>query len=187
VRGQTVWGAKAVKQSGNVIQVGAAGRFMHNSNGLDYRNPRSTDKERNVRSRGAIPDGMVIRKDLMDYAVANNTGLGHVLHFFIVESDSAAGFRHPMVGEESDKFGFGAEGQRLAIRPDVDLTRRGLSPEGLVIARTLQTHGMYIGDNAGSASSLKAEQESSTNPVWNGRLQADELRGITWADFYVIA
>lgn len=187
VRGQTIWGAKAKKLAGNVISVGAAGRFMHSSNGLDARNPLSTNKTQNERSRGAIPDAMVIRKDLLDAAIANGTGLGHVLHLFIVESDTAAGFVHPMVGTESDKRGFGAEGQRIAIRSDVDLTKRGLSPEGLAIARTLQTHGMYIGDNAGSSSSLKAEQESPTNPVWGGRLQADELRGITWADMVVLS
>ena len=187
VRGQTIWGAKARKLPGNVISVGAAGRFMHSSNGLDARNPLSTNKTQNERSRGAIPDAMVIRKDLLDAAIANGTGLGHVLHLFIVESDTAAGFVHPMVGTESDKHGFGAEGQRIAIRSNVDLTTRGLSPEGLAIASTLQTHGMYIGDNAGSGSSLKAEQESPTNPVWGGRLQADELRGITWADMVVLS
>ena len=80
----------------------------------------------------------------------------------------------------------GAEGERIAIAPSVDLTRRGLSPEALVIARTLQNYGCYIGDNAGSGSRLKAEQESAAHPVWDGRLGMDSLRGLTWDDFVVL-
>ena len=130
---------------------------------------------------------MVIRKDLVRYGVNHDTDLGHVLHLFLVETDSGAGFRHPMVGEESDKSGFGAEGERLAIDPSIDLTRRGLSPQGLVIARTLQRYGCYIGDNSGSSSALKAQQENAARPLWRRTLRADSLRRITWDDFVVLA
>ena len=92
-----------------------------------------------------------------------------------------------MVGEESDKSGFGAEGERLAIDPSIDLTRRGLSPQGLVIARTLQRYGCYIGDNSGSSSALKAQQENAARPLWRRTLRADSLRRITWDDFVVLA
>jgi hypothetical protein len=169
----------------NLIDVGSAAVTHHSSNGLDRRNPRSNDA-RNFTSRGRVSDAMVIRKTLVDYGINNNTDLGHVLHLFIVESSTADGFCHPMVGKESSKFGFGAEGERLAIRSTVDLTARGLSPAGLVIARTLQTRGCYIGDNAGSMSSLKAEQESSAHPVWGRLLTQDSLKGITWNDFVVL-
>jgi hypothetical protein len=183
--GWSVWGAKAVAGPNHTINVGAAGLFEHNSNGLDKRDPLS-NSDLNFRSRGAIPDGMVIRQDEVAFGIANNTSLGHVLHFFMVETDTAAGHVHPMVGHESSKNGFGAEGLRLRISPSVDLTTRGLSPAGLVIARTLQDYGMYIGDNAGGVSSLKAEQESATHPVWNGSLTENALSGITWNDFEVV-
>lgn len=182
--GVSVWAAKAEVVGDHLISVGAAGYFEHRSNGLDKRNPRS-DSDRNFRSRGAIPDAMVIRKDAVYHAIRNGTSLGHVLHLFLVETDSAAGFTHPMTGAESGKYGFGAEGQRIAIRSDIDLSRRGLSPEGLVIARTLQEHGAYIGDNSGSLTALKAEQENGVRGVWGGRLTQDALRGITWNDFVV--
>jgi len=68
----------------------------------------------------------------------------------------------------------------------VNLTTRGLSPAGLVIARTLQRYGCYIGDNAGKESTLKAEQETPTHPVWNGRLTQDSLAGLRWDDFVVL-
>jgi hypothetical protein len=167
------------------IRATAAAITYHSSNGLDHRNPHSNDA-RNLTSRGRISDAMVIRKDLVRYGIAHGTGLGHVLHLFLVETRSKDGFRHPMVGEEDGKFGFGAEGERLAIAPHVDLRKRGLSPAGLVVARTLQRHGCYIGDNAGSETALKAQQENHSRPLWHGRLRRDSLRGITWDDFVVL-
>lgn len=183
--GRSIWAAKTKLAGSRVIQVGAAGFFDHASNGLDTRNPRSNSRV-NYRSRGAIPDAMVIRKDLVDHAISTGGDLGHVLHMFLVETKTAAGFCHPMVGAESGKSGFGAEGQRIAIAPDVDVTSRGLSPEGVVIARTLQRHGCYFGDNSGSSTTLKAEQDSPGRNVWGGRLPSDALRGITWNDFVVL-
>jgi len=165
--------------------VGAAGAFAHASNGLDKRNPRSNSTT-NFRSRGAIPDGMVIRKDLVDWGIANNTDLGHVLHMLLVETKTSDGFCHPMVGTESGKNGFGAEGERIAISPSVNVAARGLTPTGLVIARTLQNYGCYFGDNSGSQTALKAEQTSASRNVWGTTLTASTLKGLTWDDFVVI-
>jgi hypothetical protein len=91
-----------------------------------------------------------------------------------------------MVACESGKYGFGAEGERIAIDPAVDLSSRGLSPAGLVVARTLQRYGCYIGDNAGRESTLKAEQDTTARPVWKGRLGQDSLAGLRWDDFVVL-
>ena len=55
-----------------------------------------------------------------------------------------------------------------------------------MIARTLQRHGCYIGDNAGSASALKAQQENAARPLWRRTPRQDSLRGITWDDFVVL-
>lgn len=183
--GITVFCTEATVVGDHLIDVRHGAVTHHASNGLDYRNPRSNNQD-NFTSRGRVSDAMVIRADLVRYGVDNDTDLGHVLHMFLAETNSADGFCHPMVGAESGKNGFGAEGERLAIDPAVDVTKRGLSPEGLVIARTLQNHGCYIGDNSGSASCLKAQQETSAHPVWDGRLGRDSLKGLTWDDFVVI-
>lgn len=184
--GFTMFCANAEVVGPRTIQATAGAVTYHSSNGLDHRNPLSDD-ERNFTSRGRISDAMVIRKDLVRHAVRTGSDLGHVLHLFLVETDTSAGFCHPMVGEEGGKAGFGAEGERLAIDPSVDLDARGLSPQGLVIARTLQRYGCYIGDNSGSSSALKAQQENATRPLWRGTLRRDSLRGITWDDFVVLA
>jgi hypothetical protein len=183
--GFTVFGTKASVVAPRTISVQSAGITYHSSNGLHRKDPLSNDK-RNFTSRGRISDAMVIRSDLVDYGIANSTDLGHVLHLFLVETNSGDGCRHPMVACEGGKYGFGAEGERIAIDPSVDLTTRGLSPAGLVVARTLQRYGCYFGDNAGRESALKAEQESPTRPVWNGRLDQDSLAGLRWDDFVVL-
>jgi hypothetical protein len=184
VFGYTVQFADAVvNKATRTITVSNAGIMWHGSNGLDGRNP-SSDDERNFTSRGRIPDAMVVRRDQLDQAAANGTGLGHVLHLFFVETNTADGVVHPMTGAESGKAGWGAEGERIRIRPDVDLEARGLTGATLVIARTLQENGAYIGDNSGSSTQIKAsqpEQYAGTN------LTTDALKGkITWADFEVL-
>lgn len=176
--GLTVWAWKASPGSERTITVGAAGAFQHDSNGLDRRNPRS-DSQLNFRGRGAIPDAMVIRDDVLAWAVAHNGDLGHVLHMFWWETDSAAGAVHPMVGAEQGKSGFGAEGMRIRIRPDVDLAARDCAPSGLAVARTLQRYGAYLGDNAGAAGGIKAEQGSTS-------IGADDLSCLNWDDFVFV-
>lgn len=183
--GFTMFCANAEVVGHRVIRATAGAITYHRSNGLDHRNPHS-DSRRNFTSRGRISDAMLIRKDLVRHGIRHHTDLGHVLQMFLVETRTSDGFRSPMVGAEHGKFGFGAEGERIAIAPWVDLTKRDLSPEGLVIARTLKRHGCYIGDNSGSASCLKAEQENDTRRVWNGRLGRDALSGISWDDFVVL-
>lgn len=184
--GWSVWASKSAPGANNTISVGAAGLYEHDSNGLDNRNPLS-NSSLNFRSRGAIPDGMVIRRDLVDYAIANNTGLGHVLHMFMVLTNQNDGFCHPMAGSESKGVGFGAEGERIFIRSDVNLNTRGLTPFGLAIARTLQQHGCYFGDNASGPSTLKCEQSSSVFNPWAGLTVSEKalVGKITWADFAV--
>lgn len=183
--GFTVFCANAEVVGDHLIRATAGAITYHDSNGLDHRHRRADDP-RNFTSRGRISDAMVIRRDLVRHGVANGTDLGHVLHMFLVETRTRDGFRGPMVGAEHGKYGFGAQGERIAIAPWVDLRKRDLSPEALVIARTLKNYGCYFGDNSGSQSSLKAEQENRARPVWGGRLGRDALRGISWDDFVVI-
>ncbi|HET6560461.1 MAG TPA: hypothetical protein VFG72_01170 [Marmoricola sp.] len=167
------------------ITCSSSGVTWHASNGLDRRNPRSSDK-RNFTSRGRISDAGVIRPDLLQHGIANDTGLGHVLQFWFVETLTSDGFCHPMIGQEKGKYGFGAEGERVGIRRDVDLKARGFTGAALVIARTLQQHGAYIGDNSGSSTMLKGAQATATyNPYAGMNVSQDCLKGLTWDDFVV--
>jgi hypothetical protein len=182
--GYTVQFADAVPdKSTRTITVSNAGIMWHSSNGLDYRNPQSDD-DRNLTSRGRILDAMVLRRDALDRAVAHGTGLGHVLHLFFVETDEAARFVHPMVGDESGKSGWGAEGERVRIAPGVDLTARGLTGACLAVARTLQENGAYLGDNSGSSTQIKASQAGA---YLGTNLSTDCMQGkVSFDDFEAV-
>ncbi len=185
VFGYTVQFADAVvDKATRTITVSNAGIMWHSSNGLDYRNPKSDDS-RNFTSRGRILDSMVIRRDILDKAIASNTGLGYVLHMYFVETSTADGVRSPMVGAESGKYGWGAEGERIRLKPSIDLAARGLTGAALAVARTLQQNGAYIGDNSGSSTQLKASQAS----VYAGtNMSTDMFQGkISWDDFEVLS
>ena len=185
VFGYTVQFADAVPDKATrTITVSNAGIMWHSSNGLDYRNRRSDDK-RNFTSRGRVLDAMVIRRDLLDRAMQNGTGLGHVLHLFFVETKTSDGFIHPMVGDESNKNGWGAEGERIRIKPGINLAARGLSGACLAVARTLQENGAYLGDNSGSSTQLKASQP---HHYVGTNLTTDCMKGrVSFDDFEVIS
>jgi hypothetical protein len=70
-------------------------------------------------------------------------------------------FRHvfPMVGDEcgtSRKYA-PPEGTRIRIKPSLDLSTLGLSPEAMIVARALQHYGAVIGDQSGGPISLRLE------------------------------
>lgn len=184
--GYTVQFADAVASlSTHTIKVSNAGILWHGSNGLDYRNPQSNDV-RNQTSRGRIIDAMVITREELDAAVAANTGVGHVLHLFFVETDGRPKpcFVHPMIGCENDQSGWGLEGTRIRIKPTLDLTTRGLSGAMLAIARTLKENGAYLGDNSGSATQIKMSQASKYTGT---NVAVDGFKGkLTWDDFEVV-
>lgn len=186
VGGFTVFGTVANVTATHEITCSSWGVTYHNTNGLHHSNPKS-DGPNNVTSRGRLSDAMAIRRDLVDAAIAGNTGLGHVLHMFQWLTDETAGFCHPMTDYEQKGIGFGAEGERIRIAPGINLAARGMSSFGLAIARTLQQHGCYIGDNAGNLSALKASQLGGGINPWTGlSVSEDALVGITWDDFEVV-
>jgi hypothetical protein len=89
------------------------------------------------------------------------------LEGFFLETNSYAGFQQPMTGNESGKAGCGgsahpticAEGQYVRINPSVNLAARaGCTGPALVLAKTLQLRGAYLGDNSGSGSGVKGQQ-----------------------------
>jgi hypothetical protein len=159
------------------------GILWHTSNGLDYRNPKSDD-QRNFTSRGRIVDAMQVPRAELDKAIANGTGVGHVLHLFWVRTHQPHGYTHPMINDENEIGGWGGEGWRLRIKPTVNLVTRGLTGATLALARTLQENGAYIGDNSGSTTQVKVgppEDYAGTN------LATDAFKGkLSWSDFEVV-
>jgi hypothetical protein len=102
-----------------------------------------------------------------------------------VETKTSDGFIHPMVGDESNKDGWGAEGERIRIKPGINLAARGLSGACLAVARTMQENGAYLGDNSGSSTQLKASQP---HQYVGTNLTTDCMKGrVSFDDFEVIS
>jgi hypothetical protein len=171
-KGFSVWGANVfydgnasrilttnpASNSGSIV----GGSFAHDSNGLDARAPGHGNDTRNQTSRGNIPDSFAIRDDLLKFGMTGGNGgtLGHVLQMFSMETDSSQGFVAPMAGAEGGQAGYGAEGERIAIKPSWNPPST-CTGAPLVVARTLQKYGAYLGNNAGGGSGFKAQQGST--------------------------
>jgi hypothetical protein len=129
-----------------------------NSNGLDVKTGRSNDPRNTGTHRGNNGADSFVRWDmvragLVDHVLKVSSGpeLSSQWVFPMTGSDGKGPVNDPAVPPE---------GLRLRINPSVDLNRLGLHPQALVIAKALQTYGMYLGDSGG-ATSLKLEDTSS--------------------------
>jgi hypothetical protein len=78
------------------------------------------------------------------------------------------------------------EGARLQLDPrytEADFAAWGLSREGRIMARALQTYGMYVIDRAGRP---KVMIEDELTGRWNGTVTAATLSPIPWTAFRVL-
>ena len=83
------------------------------------------------------------------------------------------------------------EGTHFRIDPSVDLTRLGLSPVGLAMARAAQRYGIIVRDGASNVT-FYAEDPTPTgdNPyprLFARRYPRDVLRGFPWSRLQVVA
>jgi hypothetical protein len=151
------------------------------SNGLDVRTGESNDPRNTGTHRGNNGADSVVRWD--------EVAAGAVDHVLKVSSGPELSTRwvFPMTGSDgrgpSGDPVVPPEGLRLRIKPSVDLTRLGLHPQALVIARALQTYGMYLGDSGG-ATALKLEDTTveGRGRVWD--LTKDDLCGLPFTPAY---
>jgi len=75
------------------------------------------------------------------------------------------------------------EGLRLRIKPSVQLDTLGLHPQALVIAKALQTYGMYLGDSGGStAVKLEDTTVEGRGQLWD--VTTDDLCGLPLSPTY---
>lgn len=140
-----LFGARVVR--GQWEAKGGSIRYL-SSNGLPGRVVGS-DEQRNVgTSRGNNGLAFGIGFDDVEQ--------GRVGHVVKLATGPETSTRHvwPMWGSDGDADDPDAppQGLRLRVRPEVDLEALGLDGQELVIARGLQSHGLYVGDNGGRTS-----------------------------------
>lgn len=156
--------------------------YYLNSNGLDHE-AAGSDEPRNNGHRGLPPSTYAVLFDDIRHGAIN-----HVLKISVNHTGCA--FVFPMVGDECGTTAALAppEGTRVRIKPSVDLSRLGLSPAAMVIARALQRYGAVIGDQSGGPATLKVENTTAEGrgQLWTGILNADSLHAIPLDAFEVI-
>lgn len=144
-------------------------------------------------SAGRFADGLAGRGAGLPYLGGlvrpNEITAGHI--------DHALAFAYPFPSHEhvfpaskSDGKGIAGhdlpEGTRLQLDPTLtsaDLTKLGVNASGLVIAKALQTYGMYVVDNSGSA---KVYLQDRTTAGWNATINRQTLGKIPWTTFKVV-
>jgi hypothetical protein len=178
--GLAVRGHQAAKGSGRrTIRVTDGSAFDITSNGLDGRNPESTNPL-NRGPRGNIVGDTLIRNDAVQAGLggANGGTLGYRPEMFWWETNTADGHVFPLVGHERGKSGWGPEGIIIRVKPSW-VAPSGCTGPARVIARTLQVYGAVIGDNAGQGGSgIKSEQGNPLPGMSETMLGAC----ITWND-----
>lgn len=151
------------------------------SNGLHVRTGLSDDRRNRGSNRGNNGATAAVSWD--------EVAAGAVRHVLKIASGPELSAKHvfPMVGSDGDYRGSDPavppQGLRLRIKPSVDLGALHLAPQALVIARALQTYGMYIGDSGGRTA-LKLEDTRSEGRGQRWRLRADALCALPFTTQY---
>ena len=126
----------------------------------------------------------VIRADEIASAAAKNIGLPHAL--FCASDICSPAFVPPAIKSDGDNAGAVAtpipEGTRLQLDPTINVDSIvGITKGEKVIAKTLQTHGAYIGDKGGSRLSFGFEYQRDSTPSNPG--SAYVALGLEWDYF----
>jgi hypothetical protein len=76
-------------------------------------------------------------------------------------------------------------GGHIQLDPTLDLSTMGLSPTGLIIARTLQKYGAFVGDFSGAVS-IYADASPTALAAWKGMLSNTEVQKLPLTRFRVL-
>lgn len=162
---------------------GGGSYYYLRSNGL-HGSLDEADEPRNAGHRGNPPALHAVRFDEIRAG-----SIDHVLKISI--NTPSIDHVWPMIGSDGDSTDPSAppQGARLRIKPEVDLTKLGLSPAALVVAKALQKYGAVVGDSSGAPASLKVENtvQEGRGQLWDGLLSVDSLSAIPFNLYEVVA
>lgn len=167
--------------------------------GMTDLNGNGIDQTGSATATGIARYAGVITAPEFSRAIASGSGLDHAL--FVSSDIAGAAFVHPAVKSDgANKAGVAApipEGSRLQLDPSINVDAiPGITPAEKVIAKTLQTHGAYVGDQGGARLAfifqVAPDATSSDNPgsVWSGAgLEWDyfDMTNIPWSRLRVLA
>jgi serine/threonine-protein kinase len=119
---------------------------------------------------------------------ADEVAAGHIDHAirFILPNDRIKpGYVRPATHSTSTTGGSTAPAYGVHLRLRADFPISTLSPGAQVVARALQTYGMYQADGGNIA--LTAQSDKHTTHKWSGLLGSHDLEALKVSDFQVIS
>jgi hypothetical protein len=152
-RGYIAWLSRAVYDAASDTWSAGGGSIAYlGSNGV-LGSLAGSDDHRNTGSHRGLNGAVVAAR----YDEVQAGAIEHALRIGV--RGASTGFLWPMSGSDgrsTDPYA-PKQGARLRIQPGIDLSRLGLAPDALVLARALQRYGAIIGDSTGAPVELKLE------------------------------
>ena len=182
-RGYVAWLYEAVHDATTDTWTASGGSIAYlGSNGVVGKLPGS-DEPRNTGSHRGLNGAVVAAR----YDEVQAGVIEHALRIGV----RGASTQHlwPMSGSDgrsTDPYA-PKQGARFRIKPGVDLSRYGLDPKALVLARALQQYGAIVGDSTGAPVELKLEDtvQQGRGQLWT--LPQNALCSIPIEDFEVLS
>jgi hypothetical protein len=144
---------------------------------------KESDEPRNYGHRGVPPETYAITFHEIQVGSIN-----HLLKIAVNTTKCAHVF--PMAGDECGTYASSAppEGTVIRIKSSVDLSKLGLTPAAMTVARALQAYGAVIGDQSGASVELKVENVVAEGRgwLWNDVLSATSLSRIPLSSYEVV-
>lgn len=160
----------AYKASTDTWTAGGGAVTYLGSNGFHVKTGQADDRRNTGSMRGNNGATMMARYD--------EVSAGAIQHVLKIASgpEVSSRFTLPMVNSDGSSTNPAAppQGLRLRIKPSVNLDAMKLDPQARVIAKAMQTYGVYIGDSSGKTS-LKLENTGAEGRGQLWSLRADAL------------
>src|SRR6266851_1323850 len=137
-----------------------------------------------IRAAGAsLLGGLILPEEL------DNLSIEHALPIELDHAQLKAGtvqtdqFIAPAVSADADSIamcgGTIPMGAHFALRPDLDISQAGLTPEGQALAKAYQNYGGYVVDAAGFTTSrhgYRGDSAADQQPAYRCRLDTQQSR-----------
>ena len=125
----------------------------------------------------------------------NELATGHIDHALAVALPNTAAGAFTWPAQRTDGHDTGVDaipaGTRFRIDPGLDLTKLGLTPTGLAIARAVQRYGMVVRDTGGCFAFYGEDPGALTSSVWawlfGGLYPNAVLRNFPWSSLEAVS
>ena len=139
---------------------------------------------------GATATGLPVAGGMISIQDVKSGSINHAMSLLIPDAATWNNFSYPAQRSDGNSSAAGAipEGTRFRLDPSLDVTKLGLTPVGVMIARAAQKYGFVVTDQSGAVavqaeSGVPMQQATGTNPwtaIMNGTPSYQMLTNFPW-------